>query len=362
MNERFSINRFGALALKYYRENRKMNLVIIGIMFVTTFLCLCEFNPFMPEYTVTLTQSAKDAFVRHYQMMYTHTFWGLLLLFSMVAAARSFKWIVMPHKMMNALLLPASNFEKFLLGFLHSTWVVGIVYLLVFYATAWLVSSYKYAGVEQLELVKGALGMMVPDTAAGGGIVRPGVGNIFQLGSNPFLFQEEVESYKGVVWGGFIGIWLYVISIFMWGSVTFRKRVGILTVLLHFLVFLLVGYGLVRIAMAFSGRLEGLEDVGEVDIPSPYWSLFFYVFPLVYLFVTWLKLRYRQMKGRAFQRCDLWLVAVYVLLLVVFGGMLQYYYRQLTHPVTMTTVFRGDVQADMEEETVVFAEEEMKKG
>ena len=51
MNEVFEYRRFGALARKYYRENRRLGIIFLGIIGIITFLCLCKFNPFLREYT-----------------------------------------------------------------------------------------------------------------------------------------------------------------------------------------------------------------------------------------------------------------------------------------------------------------------
>lgn len=301
MKEIFNIKRFGALWIKTHRENRKSNLIWIGIMLIVTFMCMCHFNPFVAEYTKTVGEAAKENFFRHYREMYTLIFWGLLFLFSIVMAVRSFKDILSPHKATGALLLPASVFEKYLLAFVNATLVVFVVYLVLFYGMGWIVNSYKYAGVSEFSFTDGWLGVKIPQAVEGQEIIRPVIGNVLDLTGNAKIsgqWGSEVLS-PFLSWSMLLISWIFLVSVFMWGSVTFRKRTALLTILVHFFIFLAVGYGMFRIIKGISGIYFANQEISsslypDLLPPSPYWGLLSGIFPLTYLVVVWLKLRKRQ--------------------------------------------------------------------
>ena len=77
MNEVFEYRRFGALARKYYRENRRLGIIFLGIIGIITFLCLCKFNPFLREYTQVENPAEVSDFIQYYKGVYRQLFWGL---------------------------------------------------------------------------------------------------------------------------------------------------------------------------------------------------------------------------------------------------------------------------------------------
>lgn len=304
MKEIFNINRFSALWIKANRENLRANLVLLAVIAVVTFLCLCRFNPFTPEYTVVNSDGAKISFVREQAERQFIVFWSVLFFFSIVVAARSFKNVMSPYKSVNTLLLPASSFEKYLLAFLNSTVVFFLVYLLLFYGLDWLVNTYKYSAISQASYTTGWFGMKIPLIEEGQQMLRPSLTNVLNIssGNSGFLAVVNRDDFSCSYHTSFsfypiLGCWLYVIALFMWGSVTFRKRVILLTTLLHLLLFLVMGYFMYLIVghVIEACYLSSMVDV-QPDLPSPYWGLAFYLFPLTYLWVVWIKLKTKQLK------------------------------------------------------------------
>lgn len=296
MNEIFSIHRFSALWIKFHREHLKTNLIFVAMMAVVTFLCLCKFNPFVPEYKIAIGEIGKANFLGYYKEVYREIFWGLLFFFSMFAAIRSFKDFMSPHKAMGALLLPASSFEKYLLAFLNSTVILFVVYFVIFYGMAGIVNTYKYAGAEELINAQSWLGINVRTVTEGQEVIRPVVGNVLDIRGRNFSAISPVLLWNLVVIG-----WVFFVSLFMWGSITFRKRAILSTLLIHLLVFIGWGYLLYRM-------IQGLIDTFSVyqeRVPTPievipgmgsqYLLLILYIFPLAYLWVIWLKLKNKQL-------------------------------------------------------------------
>ncbi len=291
MNEVFEYRRFGALARKYYRENRRLGIIFLGIIGIITFLCLCKFNPFLREYTQVENPAEVSDFIQYYKGVYRQLFWGLYGLFALVVALHSLRDFVVKDKILNTLLLPASVFEKYVLAFLNSTVVLLVVYLLMFYALASVTNSYKFTGLNRLEYVSGSFGNQVPAMTPGQEVVHTEIGNVFDFSEGGYLMnisydQKELNYGKltnGIVVNMVVIWFLYVMSVGMWGSVTFRKHPFILTFLVH-VIFLLA---LVAVSVWLGNKLFGAEPQmkpdelsfygGEVlpDLPSFRWLLVF---------------------------------------------------------------------------------------
>lgn len=314
MKEIFNIRRFGALAGKFYRENMKTHLLFVAVMFVATFLCICKFNPFETEYHYFNETFTREAFIFKYKQFYFQVFWGLLWLSSVFVALYAFKEVMSRHKAVNALLLPASTFEKYLLAVLHSTVVVLVLNLAVFYAAASVANSYKYEGLKSMTFTKGWFGQDVPILAPGEKVEHPQMVNVFSglEEKNLFYYKQLSEdgkvhrhrvSFSSVLGKNLVVIsWLFFISFFMWGSITFRKQTALLTILFHCVLWGILGW----IAFKLS-TISGFDNhwamfknlfiaVKYPDIyMSPWWLLLFYIFPATYLTVVWLKLKNKQL-------------------------------------------------------------------
>lgn len=310
MKEIFNIRRFGALAVKFYRENMKTNLLFTIVLVVITFLCVCQFNPFKIVY---FSSTYEDCSTRMTDF-YMKVFWGILWGSSMLAAVYSFSEVVSKHKAVSALLLPASVFEKYLLVFLHSTVVILLLNLLVFYSTASIARTYKYVGMEEVVMTEGWFGMKVPKPVPGQAVVHPKIGNVFKIDKNMRLFSSTVTDSKGNVsvkeyrttkalgWNLVLIYWLFNVALFMWGSITFRKRTVLLTILIHVVTWGVLGWVAVKWAdMIYRSRplVLMIKDL-RIDplVPdmwfSPWWLITLYIFPLTYFVVIWLKLKNKQ--------------------------------------------------------------------
>ena len=193
MNEVFEYRRFGALARKYYRENRRLGIIFLGIIGIITFLCLCKFNPFLREYTQVENPAEVSDFIQYYKGVYRQLFWGLYGLFALVVALHSLRDFVVKDKILNTLLLPASVFEKYVLAFLNSTVVLLVVYLLMFYALASVTSSYKFTGLNRLEYVSGSFGNQVPAMTPGQEVVHTEIGNVFNFSEGGYLMNISYD-------------------------------------------------------------------------------------------------------------------------------------------------------------------------
>ena len=309
MKEIFNIRRFWALAVKFYRENMKTNLLFIAVLVLFTFLCVCQFNPFRIEYF-----SSYEGSLSRMKYFYMQVFWGILWISSLFVAVYSFREVMSKHKSVNALLLPASVFEKYLLVFLHSTVVILLLNLLVFYSTASIARTYKYVGMENVDITEGWFGMKIPKPVPGQNVVRPEIGNVFDFGKDSRLFsatvsdadgnvgEKEYRMTKALSWNLLVIFWLFNVGFFMWGSITFRKRTVLLTILTHLVVLGALGWIAVKWAdMIYRSRPTSFTIKDLWIVPSnpdiwfsPWWLMTLYIFPVTYFIVIWLKLKNKQ--------------------------------------------------------------------
>lgn len=312
MNEIFDIRRFGALAVKFYRENMKINLILMAVMVVATFLWVCKFEPFQTTYTCVTTEIEKTSLLASYKNMYAADFWGMFAAFSVFVASRAFIDVTSRSRATSALLLPASSFEKYLLVVLHSTVVLLIVYLPIFYATATMAGHNRYVLTEAVFVENpnpekdSSLPHQMLITDSEKDAIYPSVGNVFSTTLDFFSPKnpdnEPIPYF--LRWNMLAILWMFVVGIFLWGSITFRKRTMLLTALMHALVFLSVGWTIYLIGDELfksnwgESKLHDLYfwPITQVNISSlsPWWLTLFYIFPLAYFSITWYKFKNKQ--------------------------------------------------------------------
>lgn len=316
MNDIFSISRFFALARKDYRENRRFYFIFIGVMAVVILLAVTRFNPFSVVYDNTPDEKAKLDFINHYKQVYAQIFWGLLLGFTIIFAVRSFRSLLSPTKNITYLMLPVSTLERYLLVFFNCFIVLLMVHLLLFYGITSVTNSYKYVGLEQYHFQPGGwFGNLLPYLKPGQEVIHAEIGNVLNLLPQKY---NEIRQYhilsgqeKDLIpffgffcWNMALCAWLGVVSIFMWGSITFRKYTFLLTILVHFLVFLALGIigayivehfveGTNAIVPSYDLRIYGGGAKLSYE-PSPNWLYLCWLFPVGYQMVIWWKLKTKQ--------------------------------------------------------------------
>ena len=316
MKDRFNGSRFLALAKKDYRENMLFNLIFIAIMLVAILLAVTQGNPFQVEYSYLPNERIKSDYISHYKDLYIQIFWGLFVVFSACYALRSFRGIMQPDRTLANLMLPVSNLERYLLAFLNSTVVIFIVYLLLFYGVTSITNSYKYVGLKEFSFVTGGwFGNELPQFGPGQEVTHTEIGNIFQVVSENQIKIQQAYSGGHIansfipfsvlgIWCIAISCWLGVISMFMWGAITFRKYAFLLTLLIQVLVTLrlgVLGFWIIgQMAKEVNISTVSLYDLGiygspeTYQLPSWYWLCCGVLFPVGYQLVIWLKLRTKQ--------------------------------------------------------------------
>lgn len=321
MKDTFNIYRFWALAKKDYRENMRFNLIFIAVVLVVILLAVTKFNPFQIEYSHTPTDYEQLRFIRYHKMLYVRVFWGLLFGVTGIFAARSFRGIMSSPKALIHLMLPVSSLERYLLAFLNSFVVVFVVYLLLFYGVTSVTNSYKYVGLKNMSYVEGGwFGNQLPHMEPGQKVVHAELGNVFKIFSDgdlkfryPTPVGEEktesiLESWRLYEWNMLLICWLTILSMNMWGAITFRKSPFFLNLLIHGLIILVLGvlggvfiqYYLKSVNNLIPYALdEGSYRLIFWGTPNRYvlsynWLFLVWLFPIGYQGIIWWKLKTKQ--------------------------------------------------------------------
>lgn len=284
MNELFNIKRFGNLVARYYRENKKRNLLYISLLAICLFLVLSQ-NPF---HVIYIGVSSMDGVGIGIQQQ--AVYWSMLLVFSVFYGATGLREYRRKTTAVSALMLPASTFEKYLLGMLNVTVVFFAVYTVVFYAVDFAVLQFKAAyfisGDPEVFVSLAALRKVHPDVE----ILRPALENVF-------VFRES-SSWMLFCMVCFI---LFTQAAFLWGSLTFKRNVVVFTTLIHLLILLGLGTVVAPLVEHWNApSFFSYVNVGASSLEiqpystSSYWLLVCLVYPLTYLAVVFWQLKRRQ--------------------------------------------------------------------
>lgn len=310
MNEIFNINRFGLLIKKFYRENLRFHLLLVALMVVAIWLSLCSGNPFRMEYYYGATHWVEHSQSAISSIQYG-VFWFFLVVFSIYYTSRAFRSYMDQGKAVTAFLLPASVFEKYLVVFFYSVIVFVGVYCLVFYAVDWCVLQYRIgyvigeregSGLEVFSLYGAVL-----DRFAGQEVLRADVVNVFKIspvnGGNVNFGRPM--SYS-LISCGVVLVLLSIQSLYMLGSIVFRKHSVLLTSLLQSIVslgFFFICYRILEscsksipmdtVTVSSGGSFLNLYMSGPIFSPGVL-LVFSMLFPISYFVAAFFKLKEKQ--------------------------------------------------------------------
>ena len=246
MNQFFSFKRFRLLVLKHWADNQKRYtlgvLACTGLLFAWFVL-----NLFLQEDNHDVQQGA---------------YFFVLFVGGAVYASQYFSHLASRIKASNLLLLPASTFEKLLCGILYTVVLFFLTYTAAFY-------------------VADSLAIAVTNPFLGQG-QKAQLINIFSV--RAFYFYNENQTLN------FILFFFSVQSVFLLGSVHFRKYSLIKKVISGFIIWVL-GFGLLYLMHVLGPfDFEGEMPNGMVLLLI---LLAYAVAPLLWL-VTYFRLKAKQ--------------------------------------------------------------------
>lgn len=202
MNHYFRFSRFISLVLLHWSENKKRyTLSVLACMGLLIAFFL--FSVLTPEQQ----NSAGNLYVKPISFLF------LLFTVGTFYASQYFRDLGSRSKAINFLLLPASTFEKLLCSILYTT----VLFLVAFTAVFYLV-----------DLLMSALPNEISGTSE-----QSGTEAIAIVSKGWFMFHEDLRI------NGFL-FFLAIQSLFLFGSVYFKKYSFIKTILAGFILFLLL--------------------------------------------------------------------------------------------------------------------------
>jgi hypothetical protein len=286
MNQFFSLKRFTLLLQLHWQENRRfyimgwlvllaIGILIPGLIFITS-----------PTFVMTL----------EIQMIF---FYVGLYLFLGLLAARSFSVLGSKQKCMHYLSIPASQFEKFMVGFFVTVAAGFIAYVLAFY-----IMDIIFVGLSHNRMAN----LKLDESEWRSYYNRPRIFNFLQPVKNLIYDAEirhdtdDIKEMRAVFFSLYSGL-VAACGYFAFGSAGFGKNSFIKSIILFFLigcVYFLVSNMLIGSAPEpFDGFLYGLEDwsqeYGRVEIKQkPWiWNLVVYGLTPVMGLLLWMGTYYR---------------------------------------------------------------------
>ncbi len=291
MNNTFDIKRFALYARKHYWENKLYYLLLIAGAAVAIFLSTTELT-FTPEF------STRNNPISSIENKFIGAFIFIGAAFTLGVLSRSAAGIQGASFKMSSMLLPVSYQERFWFMIINSTIVTIIAFISIFYAVT-LYTESLYLFNDQIVVFKGLMHNGMPNIPAELTSETYNSGNIFSLSK---LFPTvEKTAHKVGLYSMFISTYLYSIAVLIWGALTLNriKRYKFaITILAHLVI---SGALLALMAYITTNVMDGLRYNydGLVIYPQPnaivenilYFTPLLLIFPLVYFFVSWKKLK-----------------------------------------------------------------------
>jgi hypothetical protein len=198
MNQFFSLKRFRLLVLKHWADNRRRYILSV-LAFVGLLTAWFGLTLLMHEDQVPMSQDVQQT-----------TFFFLLFVIGTLYASQYFRDLGSRTKGSNFLLIPASSFEKLLCGILYTAVFFPLVFIVTFYLADSLMVALANAVFKWGEKAR---------------VINIFTVNFFHFNSNRAL--------------NFLLFFLSVQSVFLLGSVYFRKYNFIKTIISCFIIWML---------------------------------------------------------------------------------------------------------------------------
>jgi hypothetical protein len=215
MNQFFSLKRFQLLVLKHWADNRRRYILSV-LAFAGLLTAWFGLTLLMHEDQVPMSQDVQQT-----------TFFFLLFVTGTLYASQYFRDLSSRTKASNFLLIPASSFEKLLCGILYT----AVFFPLVFIATFYLADSLMVA-------------------------LANGVFNTGEKAKVINIFTVDFFSFNSKRSLNFLLFFLSVQSLFLLGSVYFRKYNFIKTIISGFVIWMLC----MALAFAVHTWVSPLDD------------------------------------------------------------------------------------------------------
>ncbi len=277
MNNTFNISRFGLLLKRQWLEFGKIFLILLGVAFgvIVTFYGFALWDVlFVPRSSVNISRVLTFR---------EPLFFIFGFLFITVIASSYFAHLGQKPKAIIDLMIPASTFEKFLLGVVFTGVLATISYLLIFY-------------LVDLSFVSKLRGLYTSVDQVSAFTDRDG-NTITKIDNLMYFFPQNIGGDKSFAPLYFTPT--FITSIFLLGSIYFNRFHYIKTAIS---VMLFAGIWAAIIGKSakwlFENRIQVREVIGEGyngrDQAEVWFSIFFAVLTLIFWAFTYVRLKEKE--------------------------------------------------------------------
>ncbi len=291
MNNTFDFKRFALYARKHYWENKLYYLLLIAGAAVAIFLLTTE-PTFTPKFSTPHNP------ITYIEGRFIRAFIFIGILFTIGVLSRSAAGMQGASFKMSSMLLPVSYQERFWFMIINSTIVTIIVFTSIFYAVT-LYTESLYLFSDKIYAFKGLLNNGMPNIPAGLTSETFSSENIFSL--SKLCPTTEKTVHKVGLYSMFISTYLYSIAVLIWGALTLNriKRYKFaITILAHMVI---IGALIALMAFITKNVMDGVtyncdglviySNENTIAENILYFTPLLLIFPLVYFFVSWKKLK-----------------------------------------------------------------------
>lgn len=286
MNNIFNLTRFSNFALMNYWYHKKQYLGVMAATVVILLIVLCEGNFTFTAVSWESNRLPIDRVIN----IFSRGFYFVGPLFTLMFIRISMQGINGRALTMHDMLIPVSTFERYIFAILNSTIVAVVVYVLLFQLTSTFVES-MYLFSDNGYAFKGFLGYN-GDTIVNGGFVNECNISLSDVITNAI----HPNSSKAVEINFYILSYTLLVSIFMWGEITFQSAGAPLkTALLHIVagafavgLFAYTSFKTIYPVAGIQVSFDMMESVNKYEI---FLVMILYILPITYQWVIWKKLK-----------------------------------------------------------------------
>ncbi len=195
---------------------------------------------------------------------------------------------------MQDMLIPVSTTERYIFGLLNSVVVTPTLYILIFWGVSSFVESLYYFptdGVTTSIIFKGIIDFNPIQIPAGYEQI-----DIFNFATIKDMFMIGIDESASSI-PILAALYLFGVSILMWGEVTFAKNGVIIASAIHIGILALVGFIVARVAFTNFENLFGKHDLDlthsfSVTINDSIRTLIYIIIPtIIYQVVIFMKIK-----------------------------------------------------------------------
>ncbi|MFI3261324.1 MAG: hypothetical protein R3Y26_00295 [Rikenellaceae bacterium] len=282
MNNTFNIRRFGNYARMNYWYHKKQYLITILAIVVLLFIFLCNFQHITRFGT---TRNPSDYVIG----IFSTAYYVVGVIFTIAFVSISMRGVGAKNYTMQDMLIPVSTFERYIFIILNSTVVAFILFTIIFQIVGTCTESLYHLS-DNGYMFK-SLVSINDQSSISKGYTQEFHYNLKDILGRPYIqggglnliIQMEIILYT------------LLISVVMWGEITFKKFSIIMNILAHVALFVLIVliYDNVNLSKyVYTAPLRVTYSTSHhMELCKNYIVYASYILPITYQWVIWKKLK-----------------------------------------------------------------------